>query len=63
MCCFLVQGVEVGDVISLDEVLMVGGVDHTVVGRPLVDSKLVTVKAKVVEHFLGPEVVVFKMKR
>ena len=49
--------------ISLDEVLMVGGADHTVVGRPLVDTKFVTVKAKVVEHFLGPEVVVFKMKR
>ena len=59
----MLQGVEVGDVISLDEVLMVGGADHTVVGRPLVDTKFVTVKAKVVEHFLGPEVVVFKMKR
>jgi len=50
-------------VISLDDVLMVGGVSHTMVGRPLLNKEFVTVRAKVVEHFLGPQVVVFKWKR
>ena len=53
-------GAEVGDTITLDRVLLVGG-DGVKVGSPLVDG--VTVTAKVVEHGKGEKVHTMKFRR
>ncbi|MGB0679905.1 MAG: 50S ribosomal protein L21 [Polyangiales bacterium] len=50
----------VGDTISLDEVLMLGG-DSPVVGTPRVEGA--SVKAKIVAQGKGRKIIVFKMKR
>jgi len=41
---------------------MVGGSDYSLVGRPFL-ANIATIKARVAEHFLAPDVVVFKKKR
>lgn len=42
-----------GDVITLDKVLVVGGKDFSIVGRPIVNKELVTVTATVIEKSLS----------
>jgi large subunit ribosomal protein L21 len=50
---------EPGTIVSLTEVLMVGG-DSPVVGNPVPGA---TVAAEVVEHGRGPKVIAFKKRR
>lgn len=51
---------EVGSEVTLDRVLMLGG-DTAKIGAPLVDGARVT--AKVLEHFRGEKIQVFKKRR
>ena len=51
---------EVGSEVTFDRVLMLGG-DTAKIGTPLVDGAKVT--AKVLEHFRGEKVQVFKKRR
>lgn len=50
----------VGDEITLDKVLLLGG-DKFAVGKPYVEGA--SVKAEVVDHVMGEKVVVFKKWR
>ena len=52
---------EEGDVVSLDEVLMVGNGDSVTVGSPLVANA--SVSAKVVTHGRGKKVTIIKFRR
>ena len=51
---------EVGDEITIDQVLLLGGGD-TVIGTPIVSGSSVT--ARVAEQGRHPKIIVFKMKR
>lgn len=53
-------GVEPGQVVELDRVLLVSTDDGVYVGRPTVDGA--TVRARVVDMVKGPKIVVFKYK-
>ncbi|XP_017138979.1 39S ribosomal protein L21, mitochondrial [Drosophila miranda] len=53
----------IGDEISLDKVLLAGARDFTLIGRPILESGLVTVKATVVEKTLTHTKTHFKKKR
>ncbi len=55
-----IQG-EVGNEVSLTEVLALGGIDTPVVGRPVVPNA--SVRAKIVRQPRGTKVLVFKKKR
>lgn len=50
-----------GDAVRFDQVLMVADGDTISVGRPYVKGASLSVE--VVEHFRGPKIRVFKMKR
>jgi large subunit ribosomal protein L21 len=52
---------EIGDTVSLDEVLMVRDDETIHVGKPLVEGS--SVKAKVMAHDKGKKVIIFKFKR
>ncbi|XP_034658008.1 39S ribosomal protein L21, mitochondrial [Drosophila subobscura] len=52
-----------GDEISLDKVLLAGARDFTLIGRPILEPGLVTVKATVVEKTLTHTKTHFKKKR
>jgi len=52
---------EVGDAISFDEVLLVGGEGTTQVGSPLLEGA--RVKGKIAAQARGKKITVFKMKR
>jgi len=52
---------EVGDMVELDDVLMVVGDDTATIGTPLLENA--TVKAKIVEQDKAKKVIVFKKKR
>ena len=52
---------EVGDAVSFDEVLLVGGEGTTQVGSPLVDGA--QVKGKITAQARAKKITVFKMKR
>jgi large subunit ribosomal protein L21 len=52
---------DVGDTITIDDVLLGGGGDDVKVGAPLLDGA--SVKAEVVAHGRGEKIVVFKWKR
>ncbi|KAI8041595.1 39S ribosomal protein L21, mitochondrial [Drosophila gunungcola] len=52
-----------GDEISLDKVLLAGARDFTLVGRPILEPGLVTVKATVVEKTLSHTKTHFRKKR
>ncbi|XP_030380257.1 39S ribosomal protein L21, mitochondrial [Scaptodrosophila lebanonensis] len=53
----------IGDEISLDKVLLAGARDFTIVGRPILEPGLVTVKATVIEKTLTHTKTHFKKKR
>ncbi|EDW35276.1 GL20915 [Drosophila persimilis] len=53
----------IGDEISLDKVLLAGARDFTLIGRPILESGLVTVKATVVEKTLTHTKTHFRKKR
>ncbi len=50
-----------GDAVVLDRVILLSGAGEPIVGQPTVEGA--SVKAKVVEHFRGEKVTVFKKKR
>ena len=52
--------VEIGSQLELEEVLMIGGVDQTLVGTPLVAGAKVV--AKVLGESKGDKIIVFKYK-
>ena len=52
---------EVDDTIEIDDVLLVGGDDNTVIGQPVVEGA--TVKATVVDQFRGKKIIVFKYRQ
>jgi large subunit ribosomal protein L21 len=52
---------EVGDTITIDDVLLGGADDDVKVGAPLLDGA--SVKAEVVAHGRGEKIIVFKWKR
>jgi len=51
----------VGDKITLDQVLMVGEEEKVDVGTPLLDGSVVT--CEIIDQTKGPKIVVFKKKR
>ncbi len=54
-------GGEVGDAVSFDEVLLVGGDGETKVGQPLVEGA--SVSGKITAQGRGAKITIFKMKR
>jgi large subunit ribosomal protein L21 len=52
----------VGDKIRLEKVLLVGGKDFTIVGKPLVDKRLVRVEATVIEKTISNDIIRFTYK-
>lgn len=53
----------IGDKLRLEKVLLVGGNDFTMIGRPVVDKNLVDVQATIVEKTLTHTKTHFKKKR
>ncbi|GJQ77515.1 hypothetical protein Trydic_g20905 [Trypoxylus dichotomus] len=53
----------VGDKISLDKVLLIGGMDFSLIGRPLIESGLVNIYATVIEKTLSHTKTHFRKKR
>ncbi len=51
----------VGESFTIEEVLLVGNGDNTVVGQPVVDGA--SVKVTVTEQFRGDKVIVFKYRQ
>jgi large subunit ribosomal protein L21 len=52
---------EVGDTVTLDQILMVSDGEKTTIGSPII--KGATVKATVVSHGRGDKVMIFKFRR
>ncbi len=52
---------DVGAVITIDQVLMVGEGESVKIGTPIIDGAKVT--AKVIAHGRGPKIKIFKMRR
>jgi large subunit ribosomal protein L21 len=52
---------EVDHAFEIDDVLLVGDGDNTIVGQPLVEGA--TVKATVVDQFRGKKVIVYKYRQ
>ncbi|RNA19561.1 iron-sulfur NUBPL isoform X1 [Brachionus plicatilis] len=52
----------IGDRIRLEKVLLVGGKDFTVIGKPLVSKNFVNIEATVIEKTLSNNVIVFRYK-
>ncbi|MEK7737873.1 MAG: 50S ribosomal protein L21 [Pseudomonadota bacterium] len=52
---------DVGAVITIDHVLMVGEGESVKIGTPIIDGAKVT--AKVIAHGRGPKIKIFKMRR
>lgn len=55
------KGREEGSEVEIDRVLAVGDADGVKVGTPFVEGAMV--KARILKHFKGPKIIVFKMKR
>ena len=51
----------VGDVVELDQILLLGGEDETRVGTPLVEGARAL--ATITDQARGPKLTIFKMKR
>ena len=51
----------VGDKVTLDQVLMIGEEDKVDVGAPLLDGT--TVIGEIIDQIKGPKIIVFKKKR
>lgn len=52
---------EEGSALTFDEVLLVAKDDKVVLGHPFIDG--IRVSGKILEHTLGPKVVIFKRKK
>eukprot|EP00123_Amoebidium_parasiticum_P022114 comp8026_c0_seq1/m.3531 comp8026_c0_seq1/g.3531 ORF comp8026_c0_seq1/g.3531 comp8026_c0_seq1/m.3531 type:complete len:161 (-) comp8026_c0_seq1:429-911(-) len=55
--------IELGSEITFNKVLLAGSKNFSLVGTPLLDPSLVTVKARVVEHTETKPTIVYKKKR
>ncbi|EGZ23342.1 hypothetical protein PHYSODRAFT_344419 [Phytophthora sojae] len=56
-----IKDAKVGEIMDIDEVLLLGNVNQTIVGRPLVEGA--KVRARVEEQTLDAKIDVFKKKR
>ncbi|KAL3673045.1 hypothetical protein V7S43_002340 [Phytophthora oleae] len=56
-----IKEAKVGEIMDIDEVLLLGNVNQTIVGRPLVEGA--KVRARVEEQTLDAKIDVFKKKR
>ncbi|DAZ92839.1 TPA: hypothetical protein N0F65_000519 [Lagenidium giganteum] len=56
-----IKDAKVGEIMDIDEVLLLGNVNETVVGRPLVEGA--KVRARVEEQTLDEKIDIFKKKR
>ncbi|KAG7394986.1 39S ribosomal protein L21, mitochondrial [Phytophthora boehmeriae] len=56
-----IKSAKVGEIMDIDEVLLLGNVNQTIVGRPLVDGA--KVRARVEEQTLDAKIDIFKKKR
>ena len=63
MTLVAVQGTDVGQTLQLDRVLLAGGHDFTLIGRPYVDPARVRVSATVIEEAKAAKVIAFKFRR
>lgn len=52
-----------GDKIKLEKVLLVGGTDFTLVGRPLLNRELVTIDATVLDKSMSHTVTEFRFRK
>ena len=52
----------IGDKIRLEKVLLVGGKDFTVIGKPMLSQEFVKIEATVIEKTLSNNVIVFRYK-
>lgn len=52
---------ETGDELTFDRVMLISGENEPIVGQPVIEGA--QIKAKVVDHFKGDKVIVFKKKR
>jgi large subunit ribosomal protein L21 len=57
------RDVNVGDVLTLDQIHEIGSRDYTLRGNPTIPPSRIEVKATVVEHTKGPMEYIFKKKR
>jgi len=57
------KGTDVGQTVQLDRVLLAGGQDFTLIGRPYVDADRVRVTATVIEEGKAAKVIAFKYRR
>jgi ribosomal protein L21 len=57
------RGTDVGQRLLLDRVLLAGGRDWTLIGRPYVDAAHVRVTATVIEEAKAAKVIAFKFRR
>lgn len=55
--------VEIGTEVTFNKVLLAGSKSFSLIGTPLLDPKIVTVKARLVEHTDTKPMIVFKKKR
>lgn len=51
-----------GDKLKLEKVLLIGGMDFTLVGRPLLNRELVSIDATVIQKTLSHTITRFRMK-
>ncbi|KAE8889146.1 hypothetical protein PF005_g17599 [Phytophthora fragariae] len=56
-----IKNAKVGEIMDIDEVLLLGNVNQTIVGRPLVEGA--KVRARVEEQTLDAKIDIFKKKR
>ena len=52
----------IGDRIRLEKVLLVGGKDFTLFGKPLVSKEFVKIEATVIEKTLSNNIIIFRYK-
>ncbi|PNF17589.1 hypothetical protein B7P43_G14404, partial [Cryptotermes secundus] len=54
---------QIGDKLKLEKVLLVGGSDFSLIGRPILSSELVSVHATVIEKALSHIKTIFRKKK
>ena len=61
--CNRLNDVEVGQTIPLEQVLMVGGHQYTIIGQPYIDTTYFRLYATVLEQGKGPKMYIERFKR
>ncbi|KAI9591742.1 ribosomal protein L21-like protein [Syncephalis fuscata] len=57
------RNAKVGDILELDRIREIGTMDYTLFGKPLVDSRIIRVRATVIEEPKGSQVIKIKFKK